>query len=128
MNNYDDPQIIGAKPAYITWKVVRGDTATIMVQFLENDEVTSYDTTGWTYVSKAYDSNTSTSYNLLVEEVTNGVKITASSDITATWGTAPKNRVAELSFDLQVTIDAETVWTPILGNISVLGDVPGTLV
>lgn len=128
MNSCLSDQSIGAKPANVRWNVVRGDTASIMVQFLENDEVTNYDTSGWTYVAKAYDSKTDTSYDLLVEETSTGVKITAAPEVTATWGTAPKDRVAELSFDLQVTIDADTVWTPILGTISVLGDVPGTLV
>jgi hypothetical protein len=33
--------------------------------------------------------------------------------------------VAELTFDLQVVIENETVWTPVIGTISVIGDVTG---
>jgi hypothetical protein len=33
--------------------------------------------------------------------------------------------VTELAFDLQVTIDGATVWTPVIGTITVLGDVTG---
>jgi len=30
-------------------------------------------------------------------------------------------------FDLQVTIDDGTVWTPVIGTINVLGDISGVL-
>lgn len=123
-----DDQTIGAKPANVKWNVVRGDTATIMIQFLQNDEKTSYDTTDWTYVAKAYDSKTDTTYSLDTEVIGSSVKITAPSTMTSQWGTAPKDKVAELSFDLQVTLGDNTVWTPVLGTIGVIGDVPGVLV
>ena len=46
---------LGASPANIQWTVVRGDTATLKVEFLEDDEVTKYDTGGWTFLATAYD-------------------------------------------------------------------------
>ena len=49
--------------------------------------------------------------------------------MTLSWGTAYKTIVAELPFDLQVQIsdaDEDTVWTPVIGTIRVLGDItPG---
>jgi len=122
-----DDQTIGAKPANVKWNVVRGDTANVLIQFLENDEQTEYDTSGWTYLSNAYDPKTDTIYPLDIEIVGGSVKITANSETTAQWGTSSRDKVAELSFDLQVTFDDETIWTPIIGTISVIGDVTGVL-
>ena len=45
----------GATPANIQWTVVRGDTGTFRVDFLENDEVTFFDTSEWTFEATAYD-------------------------------------------------------------------------
>jgi len=42
------------------------------------------------------------------------------------WGTGYKSKVADLNFDLQVTMGS-VVWTPVSGTISVLGDVSGSL-
>ena len=119
----------GASPANIQWTVVRGDTSEFRVDFFENDEETLFDTSDWTYIATAYDP----SGDLLDQlEVTPGdgyVIITAPSSVTSNWGTAYKNIVAELIFDLEVTIPAEsgeisdTVWTPVIGRICVLGDV-----
>lgn len=120
-----DVQEVGAKPAYIKWNIVRGDTASILVQFLQNDETTFYDTAGWTYESKAYNAKTDVSYLLTTEVVGDSVKITAPLEMTALWGTLPNGKVLELSFDLQVDVDVDTVWTPIIGVINVIGDVPG---
>lgn len=114
---------IGAEPALVKWRVVRGDTATLTVQFYQNDESTFYDTSTWTYIATAYENKTDNYDTLDVEEHAGYIKITASPEITAGWGVGQKT--AELSFDLQVTIDGTTVWTPILGTISVLGDVTG---
>jgi hypothetical protein len=47
--------------------------------------------------------------------------------ITKYWGTGFKSVVTELTFDLQVTIDGETIWTPLIGTISVIGDITGSL-
>jgi hypothetical protein len=119
----------GASPANIQWTVVRGDTSEFRVDFFENDEETLFDTSDWTYIATAYDP----SGDLLDQlEVTPGdgyVIITAPSSVTSNWGTAYRNIVAELIFDLEVTIPAEsgeisdTVWTPVIGRICVLGDV-----
>lgn len=114
---------IGAEPAQVKWRVVRGDTATLMVQFLESDETTSYDTSTWTYIATAYEAKDDRYDDLDVEVHPGYIKITASPLVTSTWGVGLKT--AELSFDVQVTIDETTVWTPIIGTISVIGDVTG---
>jgi hypothetical protein len=126
------PQIkkYGADPASIQWKVVRGDTASLEVEFLEIDETTPFDTDGWTYKATSYDPTGSVLDDLLVTATTGVVTITADPCITEKWGTAYKTVVAELPFDLQITIPAAsgepTVWTPVIGTICVLGDItPG---
>jgi hypothetical protein len=126
------PQIqkYGADPASIQWKVVRGDTASLEVEFLEIDETTPFDTDGWTYKATSYDPTGSVLDDLLVTATTGVVTITADPCITEKWGTAYKTVVAELPFDLQITIPAitgePTVWTPVIGTICVLGDItPG---
>jgi hypothetical protein len=48
----------------------------------------------------------------------------APASITELWGTGYKSVVTELTFDLQVTID-NTIWTPVIGTISVFGDITG---
>jgi hypothetical protein len=123
----------GASPANIKWSVVRGDSATLKVEFFEDDETTPYDTSDWTYRSTAYDSTG----DILDELITAGsegyVEIIAPASITENWGgTKYRSVVAELQFDLQVVIeggsgqDVDTVWTPVIGTICVLGDVsPG---
>lgn len=125
MNNNCSPDLFGASPANIKWNVVRGDTATINVEFYQPDETTAYDTTGWTYLATAYNAKTDTYYTLDVEELNASVKITATPSITQDWGTGIGSQVAELKFDLQVTTLDDTVWTPVIGTISVTGDVTG---
>jgi hypothetical protein len=124
-----DIEKIGASPANIQWCVVRGDTASIRVQFLENDEITYIDTTGWTYEATAYDPATDISYSLTVNDSPGYVDIIAPATMTDDWGTGNASVVAELSFDLQVTIPAEgeddVIWSPVIGTISVLGDITG---
>ena len=121
----NDTEIFGADPARVQWNIVRGDTSPLRIEFYENDEVTLYDTTGWEYAATTYDFKG----DILDElEVTSGdgyAEITATSDITALWGTGYSSVVAELAFDLQVTIDTDTIWTPVIGTIRVLGDVTG---
>jgi hypothetical protein len=126
------PQIqkYGADPASIQWKVVRGDTASLEVQFLEFDEITPLDTDGWTYKATSYDPTGSVLDDLIVTATTGVAIITAEPCLTEKWGTAYKTIVAELPFDLQVTMPVisgeSTVWTPIIGTICVLGDItPG---
>jgi hypothetical protein len=126
------PQIqkYGADPASVQWKVVRGDTATLEVEFLEIDESTPFDTDGWTYKATSYDATGSVLDDLPVTATTGVAMITVDPCITEKWGTAYKTVVAELPFDLQITIPAAsgepTVWTPVIGTICVLGDItPG---
>ena len=126
------PQIkkYGADPASIQWKVVRGDTATLEVEFLEIDETTPFDTDGWTYKATSYDPTGSVLDDLMVTATTGSVIITAEPCLTEKWGTDYNTVVAELPFDLQITIPAatgeDTVWTPVIGTICVLGDItPG---
>jgi hypothetical protein len=122
----------GATPANIQWTVVRGDTATLLVEFLEDDEVTGFDTSDWTYTATAYDPVGDLLDELAVEVDGHTATITATASVTSNWGTAYKQVAAELKFDLQVTIeggsgaDADMVWTPVLGTICVLSDItPG---
>jgi len=119
----------GANPASIQWKVVRGDTAKLSVDFFELDETTGFDCTGWTYEATTYDSSGDVLDQLVVDSDGHSVTITAPASLTVNWGSGYKNVVSELPFDLQVNIPAvgeNTIWTPIIGTITVLGDVtPG---
>jgi len=127
MSCIDCPQIIeqyGANPKTIQWNVVRGDTATLRVEFLENDEVTPINRTGWSYIATALNLFTGALTTLAVTSVTSGVDILATPLQTAAWGTGT-GVVADLPFDLQITTN-EIVWTPVTGTIRVLSDVtPG---
>lgn len=117
-------EYFGSNPIIIKWNVVRGDTAKLRVQFLENDEATLFDTSGWEYASSAYDSRGDILDELEVEVGNGYIDIVAPSDITSEWGTGSGSVVAELAFDLEVIID-DTVWTPVIGTILVIGDVTG---
>jgi len=116
---------VGAAPANILWNVVRGDTATLLVNFFENDEVTPIDTNNWTFAATAFDPRTNTSYPLIADEGNSAVNITATPEVTELWGSGITSTVAELSFDLEVTRDDGVIWTPIVGQIKVAGDVTG---
>lgn len=118
----------GADPANVQWVVVRGDTATLKVDFLELDESTGYDTDGWTYLATAYNPINDTTYELDVESEGSSVIITALPEDTELWGIGAGSVVGELSFDLEVTIPSDpenTIWTPVIGTICVLGDITG---
>jgi hypothetical protein len=123
----------GATPANIQWTVVRGDTATLLVEFLEDDEITGFDTTDWSYKATAYDPVADLLDDLAVEADGHIVTITAPASVTELWGSSAYKQVAaELKFDLEVIIEggsgvnADTVWTPVLGTICVLSDItPG---
>lgn len=117
-----EPEIFGADPVTIRWNVVRGDTSTIRVDFLNDDETTSLDTDGWSFLASAYDRKTDILDELEVDAFDGYAIVTAPAEITSLWGTTYGGTVAELSFDLEITID-ETVWTPVIGTISVIGDV-----
>ena len=121
----------GASPANIQWTVVRGDDATLKIEFFEDDEITAYDTDGWTYLSTAYDTTGEVLDELTVTESNGYATISIPADITTNWGSQYKTVVSELPFDLQVTIpggsgEQDTIWTPVVGTICVLGNVtPG---
>ena len=116
----------GLIPANITWSVVRGDTAQIFIEFLENDEATSYDISTWTFSSNAYDFKGDIIDELITDSNGLGVTITAPEDITQYWGAGYTDTVAELAFDLQVDL-GNRIWTPLVGTIKVLADVSGAL-
>jgi hypothetical protein len=120
------PEIFGADPVRIKWNVVRGDTASIRVEFLNDDEVTYFDTSDWTYSASSYDPKGDIIDELTVTPGNGYVDILAGPDLTQYWGTGYGSQLAELSFDLQVTID-DLVWTPVIGSILVIGDVSGSL-
>ena len=121
------PEIFGADPARIKWNIVRGDTSPLRVEFLEDDEVTYFDTSDWTFEATSYDPQSDVLDSLEVTAGEGYVDIMAPSCITKYWGTGYKSVVTELTFDLQVTIDENTIWTPMIGTISVIGDITGSL-
>ena len=125
----------GVEPINVQWKVVRGNTATLTVDFLEADEVTDWDTAGWTYKATSYDPQGNVLDDLPVEATTGSITLVVPSCTTEKWGTTYGSVVAELQFDIRVTIPGEevsssyadaTIWTPVIGTICVLGNVtPG---
>ena len=121
------PEIFGSDPVNVKWSVVRGDTSTLRVDFLENDETTSFDIDGWTFLSSAYDPKTDIIDELTVTAEDGYVEILIPSDISTNWGTLYSGTVAELSFDLRVTLTDDTIWTPVVGTISVIGNVSNGL-
>lgn len=116
------PDNFGADPAFIQWKVVRGDTSKIRIEFYQADGVTFYDISSWTFKSSAYDLKDGNFDTLTVTAGSGYVDVIAPATMTKTWGTGQANVVTEKSFDLQVTIASE-VWTPVIGKITVLADV-----
>ena len=125
MNNKISRQVVGVRPVNIKWVVVRGDSSALKVQFLENDEETSYDITNWQFSATAFSPKDQIFDDLEVSVDGNEITITASSDITEFWGSGVSTTVAELDFDLEVQVSRDTVWTPIVGTITVVGDVTG---
>jgi hypothetical protein len=116
----------GATPANIQWAVVRGDYASFTVSFLENDEVTEFDTDGWEFSATAYDPSTDVLDELEVSVDGSVITVSAPASITENWGTKYRSVVAELSFDLQAVVPdglSTITWTPVIGTICVLGDV-----
>lgn len=120
----------GSSPIHIQWCIVRGDTGTMRIKFFEADEATLFDTDSWIYAASAYDSKTGTLYTLDVYPNVGFIDVVAQSSITESWGVGFGSVVGDLSFDIQVTIPADgedTVWTPVIGTIQVLGDISGGL-
>jgi hypothetical protein len=121
------PESFGNTPAIVKWNVVRGDTARLRVDFLENNETTAFDISDWNFASTTYD-NRGDILDLLTVEVEDGyVNIIATPEITSFWGSGYNGTVAEIAFDLEVQIN-DIIWTPVLGTIKVAADVTaGTL-
>lgn len=121
----------GATPANVQWTVIRGDSATLKIEFFEDDETTYFDTDNWDFLATAYDQSGDFLDDLPVVVDDGFVEIKVPADVTANWGLDYKTVVAELPFDLQVVITEgsdETTWTPVIGTICVLGDItPGGL-
>lgn len=115
--------IVGS-PANVIWNIVRGDDASLKVDFFEANEVDRFDISDWEFESSAYDRLGDVVDELEVVVEDGYVIIQAAADITENWGTGSKPVVAELPFDLQVVIDNQTI-TVILGTIVVAGDVTG---
>lgn len=120
--------IFGADPINIKWNVVRGDSSSLRIEFFENNEATAFDTSDWIYFATAYDFKTDILDVLEVVPGTGYVDIKATPDVTSNWGSGYGRTTAELAFDLQITLpDDVTVWTPVVGTISVIADVTGAL-
>lgn len=119
--------VYGANPVNIKWNVVRGDTSSLRVEFLDNDETTVFTTTGWSFAASAYDPKEDATDELEVFVGTGYIDIIASAEVTANWGTGYGRATAELSFDLEATLNNGKIWTPIVGTISVIADVTGSL-
>jgi hypothetical protein len=121
------PETFGADPARIKWNIVRGDTSPLRVEFLEDDEITYFNTSTWTYEATSYDPQSDVLDSLEITPGNGYVDIMAPASLTANWGTGFKSVVTELTFDLQVTIDSDIVWTPVIATINVIGDITGSL-
>lgn len=120
------PANFGADPARVKWTIVRGDTSSIRVDFLDDDEVTPFNTSTWSYVASAYDARNNSVDELSIESGDGYVIISIDPDTSANWGSGYSSTVAELSFDLEVSMD-DTIWTPLIGTISVMADISGSL-
>jgi len=116
---------IGADPVNFVWNVVRGDTASILIEFYQEDGETLYDTSEWDFEATAFNYRNQTFDQLDVNPASGSVEIVAQSFVTENWGAGIRQRVAELNFDLQVTTGDGVVWTPVIGTISVTGDITG---
>jgi hypothetical protein len=118
-------EFVGADPAQVKWRVVRGDTSSLEFQFLENDETTFLDLSDWTFSATAFNSKTNSADSLDVSVNDGAATVTADANITETWGTGINQSISlELKFDLQATrISDGVVWTPAIGIIQVISDV-----
>jgi len=123
--NTNSPILIGSEPSNIKWTIVRGDDASATFEWYEDDEVTFKNTSTWTYAASAYNPKTKTKYTLTSTAGNGKVTISIPNTISSLWGTGSTAIVAELNFDLEVTI-AGKKWTPVLGNIVVRSDITGS--
>lgn len=121
-------QAFGANPANIQWRVVRGDSSALRIEFCENDEETFINTSTWSYLASAYNPVTKVSEPISTVPGEGYVDLVASSTITIDWGVGYNSTVAEFPFDLQITISENgnnVVWTPVIGTIAIAGDITG---
>lgn len=118
-------ETFGSDPSRIQWKVIRGDFASLRIEFLEDDEITPIDISSWTFLSTAYNPVSGDLDSITVTLGTGYVDLSALPILTSSWGIGYSSVVAELPFDLQVTKPDNTVWTPVIGTICVLGDTTG---
>lgn len=125
MTSFYIPETYGNDPINTQWKVVRGDTASLKIEFFENDEKTYFDTSTWEYAATTYDFRGDVLDELEVIVSDDYIEIKASPEITSLWGEGYSSVVGELAFDLQVTIDDDIIWTPIVGTVKVYADVTG---
>jgi hypothetical protein len=125
MTSFYIPETYGNDPINTQWKVVRGDTASLKIEFFENDEKTYFDTSDWEYAATTYDFRGDVLDELEVIVSDDYIEIKASPEITSLWGDGYSSVVGELAFDLQVTIDDDIIWTPIVGTVKVYADVTG---
>lgn len=116
----------GLKPINLKWNIVRGDTAKLKVEFLQNDETTYFDISSWSFASSAYDYKGDILDELEVSKGNGYVEIIAAADVTENWGSGYGSVIAELAFDLEITANNE-IWTPIIGMIVVAADITGGL-
>ena len=123
--NNNSPILIGSEPSNIKWTIVRGDDASATFEWYEDDGVTFKNTSTWTYAASAYNPKTKTKYTLTSTAENGKVTISIPNTISSLWGTGSTAIVAELNFDLEVTI-AGKKWTPVLGNIVVRSDITGS--
>ena len=125
MTSFYIPETYGNDPINTQWKVVRGDTASLKIEFFENDEKTYFDTSDWEYAATTYDFRGDVLDELEVIISDDYIEIKASPEITSLWGEGYSSVVGELAFDLQITINNDIIWTPIVGTIKVYADVTG---
>jgi hypothetical protein len=117
--------VLGSSPVNVKWNIVRGDTATLRIDFLEEDEVTPYNISSWVIESTVYNPKTGARNDLEITKNTGWIVVTARADITAQWGDGFRYRVNELNFDVEVTLADGTVWTPVVGVVSLISDISG---
>jgi len=117
--------VIGSVPVNIQWNVVRGDTATLRVDFLEDDESTFIDIATWAIDCTVYNPRNGSNTDLQITKNSGWIVVTARSDQTAQWGEGTRYRSNELNFDVEVTLNDGTVWTPVIGTISLISDITG---
>lgn len=117
--------VLGVEPVNVKWNVVRGDTSTLRIDFYQEDEEARFDISNWRFESTAFNPQDRSFTELSVTVNDGWILITAEEDITAQWGSGIQARVNELSFDIEVLLEDNTVWTPVRGFISVIGDVTG---